>query len=83
MSNKKKMWLALLLVAIGLFLLGLYTQQLLYFFVTIGVSFWIRQKGYDSLFKAFDDEQKAKRIRTEGLMKGIREKKGCEKSNRS
>lgn len=81
MVNPKTKWLSFLFLAIVLFLLGMYTQQLLFFFATIGVMFYIRQKGYEVLFKEFDDERKTKRLKVESLMKEAKLKKQTEKRN--
>lgn len=80
--SAKHKWLGLLCLASLLFLLGLYTQKLGFFLGTVLLAVTIRKYGYNSLFQEFDEQQKAKRLRAEAMMKAVNEKRRKEKVNR-
>ncbi|HFI0149570.1 TPA: hypothetical protein ACGO3A_000681 [Streptococcus suis] len=75
MKTKKAYWLTLLLVAVVLFLLGLNTGVYVFNLLAIGISFLVYRKGYDVLFKEYDDSQKEKRETAEKIYAALREGK--------
>lgn len=81
MKTSKAFWLSLLLLALGLFLLGLNTGQYLYNFLAIALSLVIYRGGYTTLFKEYDDKQRAKRETADKIYAALREgkKKGDNK----
>lgn len=58
--NKKTKWTLLLFIALVFFLIGLITQNNIYFLVTIILAFFIKKYGYYVLFKEYDDKNKVK-----------------------
>ncbi len=80
MKTKKAFWLMLLLLGIILFLLGLNTGHYLYNIAAIGVSLVVYRKGYDILFKEYDDRQREKRATAEKIYAALHQgkKKGKE-----
>lgn len=70
--NQKFIWTSVLLVATCSFLLGLLTNQYLYFGGTIILAFIVYRKGYDVLFKEYDDKQKERRKKSKELMQKMR-----------
>ncbi|MGT2910473.1 hypothetical protein ACVR1I_02020 [Streptococcus cameli] len=81
MKTKKTLWLTLLFLALILFLLGLNTGNYFYNLLAIIFSFIVYQKGYQDLFKEYDDQQKEKRETAEKIYNALREgkKKGDNK----
>ncbi|MGT2755104.1 hypothetical protein [Streptococcus ovis] len=81
MKTNKTLWLALLFLALMLFLLGLNTGNFVYNLLAIIFSFIVYQKGYQDLFKEYDDRQREKKKTAEKIYTALREgkKKGDDK----
>lgn len=58
--KQKAKWTFLLFIALVSFLIGLMTQNNIYFLLTIVLAFCIKKYGYSILFKEYDDKNKAK-----------------------
>lgn len=80
MRTKKTFWLLILLAAIVLFLMGLNSGNYVFNILAVIISLIIYRYGYESLFKDYDDSQKAKRETAEKIYEALREgkKKGTD-----
>lgn len=67
--NQKIKWTFLLFIALISFLIGLMTQNSIYFLIAIALAFCIKKHGYNTLFKEFDDKNKAKIRKIEECIK--------------
>lgn len=67
--KQKVKWTFVLFLALVSFLNGLMTQNNIYFLITITLAFCIKKYGYNTLFKEFDDKNKAKIRRIEECIK--------------
>lgn len=65
MKNNRVVWVLLLMLACGLFLLGLNTNNYLYNVLTIIVTFFVYRKGYSDLFEEYDKKQRDRRVKAE------------------
>ena len=67
--NQKIKWTFLLFLALISFLIGLMTQNSIYFLIAFALAFCIKKYGYNTLFKEFDDRNKAKIRKIEECIK--------------
>lgn len=75
MKTKKPIWLALLFVALILFLLGLNSGVYVYNLLAILISLIVYKHGYADLFQEYDEKQREKRETAEKIYTALREGK--------
>lgn len=75
MKTKKPIWLALLFVALILFLLGLNSGVYVYNLLAILISLIVYKHGYTDLFQEYDEKQREKRETAEKIYTALREGK--------
>lgn len=71
MKNNRIVWVLLLLVACGLFLVGLNTNNYIYNLLTVVIAFVIYRNGYSVLFGEYDKKQNAKRVQSEQMYNAL------------